>query len=451
MQKLNENFLIELFKICLRNKKILEIAIPHIKYSFLPNEEYKEIWSAIIKYHNATNKLVTLGILSQEYSSDLKVLKVISEIKDCQIPDKENILNQLEEFVKSSLFYEAYEQLLPDLFNAGKKDEAYTLMRNVSDNIGNFSIREQYFTQLYGRFIDRYNDKQLKKELGQDIQKKIPTGIDEWDRITRGGVDKGDTLLALAQSGVGKSKFLRHVGLHASRRGFKGLHVSAEGTLEENLDMYDAGFAGQKLWDIERANLRPDILEKVKKGIKDIRLKGGEVFIEAFEQFNTATLADVRNLIIEIEKVHGKIDFLCLDYLELFDPGDGKKYSTSNDGERKRREALANKLKNIAIEFNIAIFTATQSSTVTPELLNDPEFVQTRYNISEFKGVIRAFSYFITFNQTKDELDKKMMRIYNDKIRKYASGQIVHIYQRYDRERFYDREKTLKELFIQNE
>jgi len=446
MEGLNENYIIELFKMCLRNRRVLEASIPHIKNSFLPNEETKQVWELMKTYYNATSKLITLGMISQEYSQDLKVLKVVSNIKDAQLPDKESVLSQLENFVKSSIFHEAYDQL-SDLYNQGQKQKAYELMKDTAEKIGDFSIKEKYFTNLYGKFQERHRERIQRKESGEMLGEKIPTGIDEFDKITRGGVNKGDTLLALAQSGVGKTKFLRSVGLAASRRGFKGLHISAEGTLQENLDAYDAGVSGQKLRDIEGANISQEIIDKIKIAARNITLKGGEVFIEAFEQFDTATISDVRNLILEIEKIHGKLSFLCLDYLELFDPGDGKRYGTSNDQERKRRESVSNKLKNIAVEFNMAVFTATQASTVSPELLNDPEFFQTRYNISEFKGVIKPFSYFITFNKTKDENEISMMRIYMDKVRKYAGGQIIKIYQRYDRERFYDRKKTINTLY----
>jgi len=448
MQELNPNFVTELFKICLRNKRVLESTIPHIKPTYLPDEHYEDIWTTIVKYYQATDKLITIGTLSQEFSTNMEVLSLIANIKNADLPEVDDILSQLGEFVKSSMFHQAYEKL-HDIYVQGKKDKAYELLKDTSEAIGGFSIKEQYFTRLYGNVIDRHNSRVINNEHGSEDSNKIPTGIDQFDNITFGGVNKGDTFCALAQSGVGKSKLLRHIGLHASRRGFKGLHVSAEGTLDENLDMYDAGLSGQRLWDIEKAKLSNETLNKIKRASRDIRNRGGEVFVEAFEQFDTASLADVRNLIIEIEKVHGKLDFLCLDYFELFDPGDGKRYGTSNDAERKRREAIGNKLKNIAVEFNIATFTATQASTVGPELLNDPEFVQTRYNISEFKGLVKPFSYFVTLNQTKDEKEQNMMRIYIDKCRKYAGGQIVKIYQRYDRERFYDRKRTINELYTQ--
>ena len=47
-------------------------------------------------------------------------------------------------------------------------------------------------------------------------------------------------------------------------------------------------------------------------------------------------------------------------------------------------------------------------------------------------------------NQTEYEKEKNLMRPYNDKIRKYTAGQLFYIFQNYDREKFYDRQRTFK-------
>lgn len=443
--ELNENYTTELLKLALRNKRVLECALPHLKDSFLPSDEQSIIWKDIKTGFLATNTIPTIGTIAERHKKDLEVLEEIGRIKESQLPDADEILNQFEGFIKDSMFHQAYDEL-SDLFNASRKEDAFTLMKRTSEDIANFSIKEKYYTRLYDRFHDRHNIRVKDREEGKFLDEKIPFGIDEMDRITKGGCNKKDVFCANAQSGVGKSKLLRHIGVHASRRGFRGLHVSAEGSEEENMAAFDTAILGQKLGDVERGTLSDDILTKVKSVIRDVRRREGELFIECYEQFDTASLSDVRNLIIEIEKIHGKLDFLSLDYLELFDPGDGKKYSTSQEGERLRRDAVASKLKNIAMEFNIAIFTATQASSVEPELLNDPKFVMTRYNISGNKTLIKPFSYFVTLNQTKDEYNNNVMRIYMDKVRKYKGGQIIKIFQRYDRERFYDRRRTINEI-----
>lgn len=444
MKKLSENFILELFKICMRNKRVFEIAIEHIKFQFLPGEEYKLIWEAMFRYYEGSSQLITPGLLSQKFEDNIKVIELIADIKSAFTPDKDAVLEQLEVFVKNRIFLSGYDRL-GDLFNQGDKDGAFAQMGKIADQINDFTIKEQYFDKVFEGFNERHTERVKKKQLGEVFKSKIPIGIDEIDDITNGGPDRGDTFLALAQSGVGKTKFLRHVGVSCARRGYKVAHVQAEGTRDECMNGYDACWTGQKLWDIEFGNIKTETKEKIAKAQKNVRSTGGEIYVESFEQFNTAKLSDVREILQNLEKAHGKIDVLLLDYFELFDPGDGKNYGPGE--ERQRRESLANKLKNIAIEFDILIVTATQASTVEPAKLNNPKFVQTRYDISEFKGVIRPFSYFVTMNQTMDEKENKLMRLYMDKIRKYKGGQVVKIYQNYDRERFYDRGKTIRELY----
>lgn len=444
MKQLSENFILELFKICMKNKRVFEIAIEHIRYQFLPGEDYKTIWEAMFKYYEGCGQLITPGVLSQKFIDDANVIELIGQIKNAFDPDKDSVLEQLESFVKNRIFLAGYDKL-GDLFLEGDKEGAFDHINQIAKQLNDFSIKEKYFDKIFEGFFERNTERIRKKELGEAFTTKIPTGIDAWDNISRGGPNRGDTVMILAQSGVGKTKFLRHIGVHSARRGYKVAHIQAEGTREECLSGYDASWTGQNLYDVELGNLTEEVRNEINKASKNIKSQGGEIYVESFEQFNTATLGDVREIIQNLEKTYGKIDILLLDYFELFDPGDGKKYKPSE--ERARREALASKLKNIAIEFDIIVYAPTQASTVDPIKLNNPKFVQTRYDISEFKGVVRPFSYFITLNQTDDEKENNIMRLYFDKVRKYKGKQTVKIYQRYDKERFYDRNKTIRELY----
>ena len=67
----------------------------------------------------------------------------------------------------------------------------------------------------------------------------------------------------------------------------------------------------------------------------------------------------------------------------------------------------------------------------------------TRSDISEFKGAIKPFSYFLTLNQTDDEYDSGTMRIFIDKLRKYKSRRLFTIAQSMENSRFYNSSKTL--------
>ena len=46
-EQLNDNFLNELFQLCLKKKEMIEICQKYLKYQYLPNASYKEIWKQI--------------------------------------------------------------------------------------------------------------------------------------------------------------------------------------------------------------------------------------------------------------------------------------------------------------------------------------------------------------------------------------------------------------------
>jgi len=251
-------------------------------------------------------------------------------------------------------------------------------------------------------------------------------------------------LLFCAQSGKGKTRFLRHLGIIAARLGFSVLHFQLEGSKEECEVGYDAAWTASSHRSLEFGldnNPNLDQLEKIAKSIT------GEIYVETFEQFNSVTVQDVENRVNSFEKKHGKFpDLILIDYLELLEPGDGKRYSTSNEGERYRRQAISRRLKNVMLRTRSRLAVPTQASTVSPELLNNPKFVMTRYNVSEFKALVDPFTIFLTYNQTKDELTKKISRIYVDKSRKSVGNKIISICQNYGRDKFYDRVNTVKEF-----
>jgi len=454
MTNLNENFLIELFKLCFRKREVLEICREYLKYHYLPIEAYKDLWKTIRTDYITSSKIPSIGLISQKFNSskeeDKAVLEVLAKIKEVEIPDKEEILEQFEDYLKDSMFVELYEKIGP-MYNEGDRNKARKILRDESEKLFNFTVKKnaETFEKVFGRFEERQIRRKINADSIGETNIKVPFGIDELDEITGGGIDVTDTALFLAQSGGGKTKFLRWVGVQAARRGFKVLHIQLEGAKNECEDGYDATWTAASIYNIERGSIDDEMMVKLKEVSKQIVEGGGDIYIEAYEKFGKASLLDVRNLIIDFEKVYGEVPHIVLiDYLELLEPGDGKKYTIGE--ERQRREAISVTMKNLAVEFKTRIVTATQASTVHPTQLNDPEFVMTRYDISEFKGVLKPFSIFVTFNQTKDEYTNGVMRLFTDKLRKKKGSQTIRIMQNYPKDRFYDRRETMLQYHGKN-
>lgn len=450
--ELSQNFLYELFFLFFRKKSVLDICVKHLQYHYLPSESYKKIWKYIRDFYLSNNKLPSIGIVSQAYLTDKDskdINEILSRIREAKLIDENDAYNQLEEYIKDVMSLEFYDEF-QDLYLDGKKDEARQYMLKMSEKISDFSIKTgtDYYSKIFANFGNRNRERILNKSKGYNLKNKVPFSIDEIDDITNGGMDVGETSCMLARSGAGKTKFLRWQGIGAVRRGMKVLHIQAEGSKQACLDGYDATWTAVLMNDLKEGSIPFYRYNKLKTIVEGILTKGVDIYVHAFEQFNSGTMSDVRILASDFVKQYGDIDLILIDYLERLEPGDGIRYSKSSyEGEKMRRSSIADKMVNLALEFNTRISTATQISDIDPKLLNDPEWVMTRHNISMAKNLAEPFSYFFTFNQTSDEKKKGIARIYCDKIRYYEGNQVIKIYQNYNFDKFYDRNMTLREFY----
>lgn len=443
--ELGNDFIEELFKASITSEKTVTILDKHLSFELLPNEAYKTIWKEIKSFYRLNTKLPSIGLLSQSIESEPKEeLKkecrhILSSMKGIVVHDvHDQLIKKFEDYKKKLEFKIVYNEVF-DLYSAGKQDKAIELMAFRSEEISNFSLKDAEFEKVFSSFEERNRKRQEKdKDLGSN---RIPSGIHEFDWVTKGGFKQGTSFLGMAMSGAGKSTYLRWVAIHAARLGYRVVIFSLEGTEEQTFDSIDACWTSTPLEDMEFGQLEEKKQEKIKKAVQGVISNGGEIFVKCAETFDSFSIEEARNYVIELEKIEGKVDLVLFDYLELFKVGGN---FPGDSGERRRREAVSNKMTNIAIELKCVVGAMTQAMDIPPQKFNDPDFFLTRTDVSEFKGVVKPFSYFFTLNQTSDEKIQGINRIYCDKFRFHPDGQIITISQAMNIGRFYDSHKTLK-------
>lgn len=440
---LAENFVTELLAIALSKRTIFDIVRQYMKFSYFQVESEKKLWQWLVNRYDKTGKIPTLGQIQQHFSEDDSVLDKVSDIADVEVDDnignETAIIDTFEKFIKKMKFLEANDKIT-DFYNQGKKEQAWDMFVRYADEFSKFSIKDAKFETVFADFATRQARRQSED---YNFRFKIPTCIDEIDyRLggESGGPETGECVLWLGDSGAGKSQVLVHCGVSAARQGHRVAHFQLEGTKEQCLNRYDAAWTGTLYSEVKLGNIPPKKMEVTKRIIN--KLKRTDIIVSSEETFNAKTLVDVRRELKEMEKVHGKIDVIIIDYLELLEVGDGHNYTPGE--ERFRQAKLAKGMKMLAMEFNAVVHTATQSSNIPEECKNDPEFVITRAQLSEDKGKIRPFDIFITINQTRDEMKEEIMRLHTDKLRDYKNGDPIHIANNFSYARFYDRKRTLE-------
>jgi|TARA_R110000765_G_scaffold96266_1_gene181048 replicative DNA helicase len=438
-EKFNSKFLLSLFAVAIKDRKIASILVQYMEMDFLPNKEYQSVLTQIKKHIKIHKKSPSISLLFQKFDDDDDVFYLLEDIEDANIDlSIDETIEELQKFIINAKFIKEYKEM-GALFNKNKKDEAVKRLIGLSESFSDFSIKKETFDAVLGGFAERNIDAMASNNLDTSkFDRKVIFGIDPLDALTH-GIERKQVICFLAASGGGKTKAMRWVASTNARMGANVLHIQLEGSKEEALAGYGATLSGVHSSTIQHGAMDVEKLSDLENAFGKIE---GEIYVKTFEQFaKSPTTSDVRRMIQDIQKSHNiRIDLIVVDYLELLNTADGKNWSPND--ERHRRTKIADELKDISVEFDNVVLTATQANDINPTDLNNQNFLLTRHNVSEAKGIIKPLTMFITINRTVDEVRENRLRLFVDKSRFTRAGHIFDICTDYSADRFYDRKKT---------
>lgn len=446
--KLNKNFLAELFKLFFSKQTVADICVQYLRYELIPKEQigYKMILKEGLYQYKHCNGVTSLGTIAQKYTDKDEVQKAIEEISRANLVDIEVIIDQFESYIRDAEF-QILNQRIVDLYKDGKKAEAISLSAEESVRINSLSIRggSHKFLKVFADFeSSMVKNQQSSENVVQ--QSKVSFGIDCLDELSDGGVDRGDTVLWIMRSGVGKSTVLRYHGLESALAGEHVLHIQLEGTKEEVFNKYSQMWTNSTYSQVSRGNFEENEWKKFKKTIKEMEQWQYDIDIYSFERFGEASVIEVRRLVLEYFKVRGHYPtVLIIDSLDLLKTGESPKLDVDPSFMKYKLQRCAQRLKDIAVEFNLACLTATQTGDVPFDVWNDPNKVIDRSYTEGDKTLVKPFSFVFTGNITQEESRNKQLRIYADKLRNYsADDRVFRIKTNFNFGKFYDRQATMK-------
>lgn len=447
--KLNPNFMAELFKLMFGSRPIMEICKKHLNYTLIPKElsGYKFILRDCFEQFERTSKLPSLGVIAQKFDDNESIQQAVTEIKNAELVDAEIIIDQLENYIKDTEF-QILSKRVHDLYESGKKEESIQLNADESKRILSLSLRDAggKFMHVFKDFKEIY-ERNRRTVIEEVTGLKVPFGIDALDELSNGGMDTeiGDLALWIMRSGVGKSTVLRWVGMNSCLLGIPTLHIQLEGSALSAYNKYSQIWTHQSYRNIVRGNISEEDWKKINRTLNEMEQWGRELEVYSFEKFGEPSVLDVRNLILEYEKIHGhKPKHVVIDSLDLLKTGMNNKLDNDPAYIKYKLQKCAQLLKNIAVEFKLAISLATQTGDVPMEIWNDPDKVIDRSYTEGDRTLVKPFSFVFTGNRTLLEAKQNLLRIFWDKARDYqAQGLTVKIVTDFDHGRFYDKIETL--------
>ena len=186
---------------------------------------------------------------------------------------------------------------------------------------------------------------------------RLPFDLEYFNSITKGGVPRKTLNIALAGTGVGKSLFMCHVASSALVQGFNVLYITMEMAEERIAERIDANLLDVPI----------DQLDKISKDrftlmVNNIAKKTtGKLIIKEYPT-GSAHAGHFRALLNELKlKRQFEPDLIFIDYLNICASSRMKGMGGAINSYSYIK-AIAEELRGLAVEFDLPIFSATQTT-----------------------------------------------------------------------------------------
>jgi replicative DNA helicase len=370
-----------------------------------------------------------------------EVTALLNDIKDCaEGVEADVILEQFEEYLRNVKFQKTFKEI-GELYAKQESEKAFKLMSSFADWQNEFSLRQNEFIDVGETFESRFKRNREKHNQESKLKPITRFYIDGLDEMNAGRDLRTQLTCFLAPTGVGKSHAARWVGkCSAQMDGLNVLHFQLEGSKDEVTDAYSASLVECSSFRYNTGTIKDRDFAVM---IDLVKAMSGTLKVRAYPKFaNQVSTLDIKNGIQEYKKLFGyNPDVVIIDSMDLLTDSSGRKWS--ENGERHRRIAVANDLKDLAGEENVWMVVTYQATIENKDFLNDESKVLTEYNCAEAKGLARPMTHLITLNQSDNEMKEDTMRLYVAKSRFFKKGDPIKIAIDYENEKFYDKERTM--------
>jgi len=207
-------------------------------------------------------------------------------------------------------------------------------------------IGHDYIDDSDDRF-DFYNHKEAR----------IPFDLDYFNKITKGGLPNKTLNIALAGTGVGKSLFMCHCAASVLQQGKNVLYITMEMAEERIAERIDANLMDLPIEQLQRIG-KTAFDNKIQK-IAQASI--GKLIIKEYPT-GAAHTGHFRALLNELKlKKNFQPDMIYIDYLNICASSRMRGLGGSINSYSYIK-AIAEELRGLAVEFNVPIVSATQTT-----------------------------------------------------------------------------------------
>ena len=339
----------------LHNEEFCRRVVPYLKNEYFEGT-HKTVFDLIVQFVSKHNKLPTSKILELELKKiqapeDVlnNAQRLVNEIIDKSDIDTDYLITEAEKWCKERAVYNAIMDSIGIIDGKDKERSEGAIPEILSEALGvsfDEQIGHDYIDDSEQRF-DFYNRK----------EDRIPFDLDYFNKITKGGLPNKTLNIALAGTGVGKSLFMCHCAAGVLNQGKNVLYITMEMAEERIAERIDANLMNLPIESLASLpkNVFDDKIGKIAKS------SVGKLIVKEYPT-GSAHTGHFRALLNELKlKKNFKPDMIYIDYLNICASSRMRGMGGSINSYTYIK-AIAEELRGLAVEFNVPIMSATQTT-----------------------------------------------------------------------------------------
>jgi len=337
------------------NEPYARKVLPFIKPEYFSNRHERDVFEEINKFMEKYGNQPTKEALSIELDNrkDLNddefksILTIVETLSDAQV-DMQWLVDTTEKFCKDKAVYNAILNGIQIIEGKDKEHTAEAIPSILSEALA------VAFDQNVGH--DYVEDGENRYEFYHKKEEKLEFDLEYFNKITKGGIPQKTLNIALAGTGVGKSLFMCHMAASTLMQGKNVLYITLEMAEERIAERIDANLMNITMDDLHDLpkKMFTDRLSKIQTKTN------GKLIIKEYPTASAHT-GHFRSLLKELAlKKSFRPDVIFIDYLNICSSSRFK--GNANVGSYFYIKAIAEELRGLAVENNVPIMSATQTT-----------------------------------------------------------------------------------------
>jgi len=338
------------------NEEYTRKVLPFLKDEYFDSQSDKTIYKEIVGYVDQYNGLPTrealrIAISEKDNLNEDQYKTIMQSIDSLDYDQKTDIdwlVDKTEKFCQDKAVYNAVRESILVLDGNHKSLDKGSIPELLSKALG-----VSFDSSIGHDFLDNADDRYTFYHTKED---KVPFDLELLNKITKGGLSRKSLSVALAGTGVGKTLFMTHCASANLMAGQNVLYITMEMAEERIAERIDAN-----LLDMTLDNLREVPRDVYQKRLNRVKSKTtGKLIIKEYPTASAGS-ANFRHLLNELRLKKNFIpDIVYIDYLNICTSS--RMRMGSNVNSYTLIKAIAEELRGLAVEFNVPIMSATQTT-----------------------------------------------------------------------------------------